>query len=225
MAVAMALVVVGGFGPSYYWTYLNGGPTTTVSGGPFTTVVHLHAMSFTAWVLLFVAQTSLIAAHRVAVHRRLGIAGAALAAIMLVTGTLAAIAQAARGAAPPGLVADPLAFLIIPLFDMALFAGFVGLALAWRRSRETHKRLMLLAYVSVIAAAFGRMAMVTSVVPGFAFMAPFLVVVAGMAYDYLTRGRIHRVYIWGFIVLALSGLRVPLGTTPAWHAVASWLVG
>ena len=50
---------------------------------------------------------------------------------MVVAGTLTAIATAQRGGAAPGM--DPLAFLVIPLVDMVLFAGFVVAALARRR--------------------------------------------------------------------------------------------
>lgn len=54
-----------------------------MSGGPFTPLVHLHGALFTGWVLLFIAQTALAASHRVAVHRRLGMVGALLAAAMI----------------------------------------------------------------------------------------------------------------------------------------------
>ena len=47
----------------------------TLSGGPITPLVHAHGALFSAWVLLFIMQTALVAQHRVAVHRRLGIAG------------------------------------------------------------------------------------------------------------------------------------------------------
>ena len=70
-------------------------------------------------VLLFVVQTTLVAQRKVAVHRRLGFAGAGLAAAMVGVGTYTAIEAAARGSAPPGV--DPLAFLAIPLFDIVLF--------------------------------------------------------------------------------------------------------
>ncbi len=106
-------------------------------------------------MLLFIVQTALVAGRRVAVHRRLGVAGAVLAAAMIVAGTFTAIATAARGSAPAGV--DPLAFLVIPVFDMILFAIFVTAALALRRDKEAHKRLMLLAYISIIVAAVARL--------------------------------------------------------------------
>ncbi|HET9466870.1 MAG TPA: hypothetical protein VFO48_00605, partial [Vicinamibacterales bacterium] len=100
MAVAMGLTVFVGFGPSYYLRVLSSGPGATISGGPITPLIHLHGVLFTAWVLLFIVQTALVAGRRVAVHRRLGVATAVLAASMIVAGTSTAIATASRGGAP-----------------------------------------------------------------------------------------------------------------------------
>jgi hypothetical protein len=158
MAAALALTVFAGFARTYYLRLLDDGPKATLTGGPFTTLVHLHGALFTSWVLLFIVQTALVSSRKVAVHRKLGVAGAVLAAAMVVAGTSLAIAAAARGSAPPGM--DPKAFLILPLFDMILFSIFVTAALANRRDKETHKRLMLLAYVSIIVAAVGRLPVV-----------------------------------------------------------------
>jgi DNA gyrase subunit A len=72
-------------------------------------------------VLLFIVQTALIARRRAGVHRSLGVAGAALAAAMVVAATMLSLATAARGSSPPGM--EPLPFLIIPLFDILLFAS------------------------------------------------------------------------------------------------------
>ena len=155
MAVALGLTVFAGFASTYYLRLLSGGPTVTLTGGPFTALVHVHGALFTAWVLLFIVQTALVASRRVAVHRRLGVAGAVLAAAMVVAGLLD---RHRHGGAGLGAAGDgPLAFLIIPLFDMVLFATFVTAALALRRDKEAHKRLMLLAYVSIIVAAVGRL--------------------------------------------------------------------
>ena len=176
MAITLGATVVAGFSRTYYLRFFDGGPTATLSGGPFTPLVYIHGALFTAWVVLFIVQTALIAGHQVAVHRRLGIAGAALAAAMLVAGTLTAIATAARGSAPVGV--DPLAFLAIPIFDMVLFATFVTAALARRRDKETHKRLMLLAYFSIVTAALARLPGVLPLGPPAFFGLSFLFLVA-----------------------------------------------
>ena len=222
MAVAMGLTVFAGFGPSYYLRFLSSGPSTTVSGGPFTPLIHFHGALFTAWVLLFVVQTALVASRRVAVHRRLGLATAVLAALMVVVGTSTAIATASRGAAPPGV--DPLAFLVIPLFDMLLFATFITLALVKRRDREAHKRLMLLAYVSIIVAAVARLPGVLTLGPPAFFGLAFLFILMGGLYDFLSRRRVHPVYVWGGALFVISvPVRLMISGTSAWRAFAELL--
>jgi hypothetical protein len=222
MAVALGLTVFAGFARTYYLRLLGEGPKATLTGGPFTTLVHVHGALFTAWVLLFIVQTALVSSRRVAVHRRLGAVGGVLAAAMVVAGTSLAIASAARGAAPAG--ADPLAFLIIPLFDMILFGGFVAAALALRRDKETHKRLMLLAYVSIIVAAVGRLPGVLEMGPPGFFGLSFLFVVAAAVYDFVSRGRVHKAYLWGGAVILVSvPLRLALSTTAAWRSLAEVL--
>jgi len=222
MAIAMGLTVFAGFASTYYLRFFTGGPKATLTKGPFTALVHVHGALFTAWVLLFIVQTALVASRRVAVHRRLGVAGAVLAAAMVVAGTFIAIATAARGSAPAGV--DPLAFLVIPIFDMVLFATFVTAALALRRDRETHKRLMLLAYVSIIVAAVGRLPGVLLLGPPAIFGLSFLFVVAGGIYDFLSRRRVHKAYLWGGALIVVSvPVRLAISGTGAWRALAELL--
>ena len=222
MAVAMALTVFVGFASSYYLRLLYGGPTTTISGSPFTRLVHIHGALFTAWVVLFIVQTALVAGRRVALHRRLGIAGALLAATMIIVGTLTAIAAAARNSAPAGV--DPLVFLVVPLFDMVLFATFIITALIKRRDRESHKRLMLLAYVSIIVAAVARLPGMLPLGPLGFFGVSFVFIVIGAAYDAFSRRQVHRVYMWGGALFAISvPVRLAISGTPAWRAFAEWV--
>ena len=222
MAIAMAITVFIGFAPTYYLRPVLG-PRPTVTGATtLTTLAHVHGALFSAWVALFIVQTALVANRRTRVHQRMGIAGAMLAASMIVIGVSATIAAAARGAAPPG--ADPLGFMIVPLTDMALFATFIGLALWRRRDREAHKRLMLLAYISMLAAAFARFPGVLPLGPFVFFGLAFVFLLIGVAYDVATRGRVHPVYIWGGLLLAVSvPARLMLSTTPAWMAFATFL--
>ena len=222
MSIALALTVFAGFASTYYVPLVTGAPKATVSGGPFTSLVHLHAGLFTTWVVLFLVQTTLVAQRRVRVHRRLGVFGAVLALGMIASGVGVAVATAVRGGAPPGI--DPRAFLIVPLGDIALFTGFIAAALIRRRDKEAHKRLMLLAYVSVLAAATARLPGVLPLGPLVFFGLALLFVVTGAVYDYATRGRVHRAYIWGGALLALSvPLRLALSGTAAWLAFADLL--
>jgi hypothetical protein len=81
-------------------------------------------------MLLLIAQTSLVAAGRVDIHRRLGIAGFLLGCLM-VLGVLAATDSLVRAAGPPGR--DVQAFYIVPMMGMVIFATLPAFAFRLRR--------------------------------------------------------------------------------------------
>lgn len=223
MSVSMALLAVVGFAPTFYLRLFTGGPMTTFGAGrPFTPLVYLHGVLFTTWVALFIAQTALISARRVAVHRRVGVAGAVLAAAMIAVAMMTAVAGARRGAGPAGI--PPLVFLAIPVFDMVMFTTFVTAALTLRRHKEAHKRLMLLAYVSILAAPAARLPGVLSFGPLAFYGIAFVFLGAGIVYDLVSRRRVHPAYMWGGALLVASvPLRLAISGTAVWMAIAQAL--
>jgi cell division protein FtsW (lipid II flippase) len=104
---------------------------------------------------------------------------------------------------------------------MVLFAAFISAAVWRRRDRDSHKRLMLLAYVSIIGPAVAR-------IPGpplLGLAVVVLFVAMGMAYDRYSRRRIHAVYLWGGALLAISGPATQaLSGTTAWRAFAEAII-
>jgi hypothetical protein len=219
ISIAMALTVFIGFAPTYYSKLFADAPLLTFGRAPFTSLVHLHGILFTTWTLLFVVQTALVAQHRVAIHRKLGVLGGLLAGAMIVAGTATAIKAAAAGSAPAGV--SPLSFLAIPLTDMVLFGGFVATALWMRRNKEAHKRLMLLAFVSILTAAVARFPGVLPQGPFVFFGLTFIFLLIAVAYDIASRRRIHPVYLWGVPLLVASvPLRLMLSSTGIWRTFA-----
>ena len=197
--------------------------------------IGLHAdMVFTAWMVLFVVQTALIAAHRTVLHRRLGVAGAVLALAIIVLGVTVAIAAASRPPAPdapPGFP-PPLVFLVIPLGDIVAFGVLVSVGLYNRRNRDVHKRLMLLATIAILNAALGRLVFPGGMLavlglppnPMTLIGLTALYVAACLSYDRATLGRIHPAFLWGgMFIIASDILRLVVGSTPAWLAFAKWL--
>ena len=216
MAIAAAVTVFVGFAPTYYLRGVFG-------AAPLTTLVHVHGAVATAWILLFLTQTSLIAAGRTDLHRRLGVAGAVLAPLLLVVGYLTAIEAARLGHTPAG-GPPPLAFLAVPLGTLLVFAILVGAGLAQRRRSETHKRLMLLATIAIVTPAIARLRWMGLGGPPVAIGGTCLFVVACLVYDRVAHGRVHPAFLWGglFVMVALP-LRFALAGTDAWLAVARWL--
>jgi hypothetical protein len=217
MAILIAVTVFAGFSRTYFLRSYFGSPELSW-------LLHIHGAVFTSWVLLFVAQTSLVAARRTDVHRRLGALGAVLAAVLLIVGTTTAILRVKGGSAPiPGV--PPLSFLAIPLFDMVVFAVLVGAALYYRHRSDVHKRLMLLATVALVTAPIARLplAILKAGPPAF-FGLTDLFIVALIAYDLLTMRRVHAATVWGGLFLVASQpLRLMISGTNAWLAFAGWL--
>ncbi len=150
IAIAAALVVLVGFSRTYFLR-------PYFETASLDTAFHVHGLVFSAWIALFVAQTSLVATRRIDVHRSLGWAGACLAALMIVVALNAAVHGAHRDIAA-GYETESLRFFTTPVLSMAMFASLVALAVLARGRPETHKRLMLLATISLLDAAAARMA-------------------------------------------------------------------
>jgi hypothetical protein len=219
IAVCMALLAIVGFAPTFYLRLFSGSPMATFAvRHPFTPLIYIHGALFTAWVV----QTALISARRVALHRRIGVGGALLAVAMIVVATMTAVAAAKRGPGPAGM--SSLAFLAIPLFDMLMFTTFLTAALALRRKKEAHKRLMLLAYVSIMAAPAARLPGALPLGPLAFYGIAFVFLAAGIVYDLVSRRRVHPAYLWGGTLLVASvPLRLVISGTATWMAFAQAL--
>ena len=222
VAVAMFAAVFLGFARSFFLR-----PWFPEVPAPTEPVFFVHGVAFTAWLVLLVAQPALVAAHRTDLHRKLGWTGAGLAAVMVALGTFGALVAARRPTGFVGISLPPLQFLAVPLFDMALFAAFVALAVAKRRDSQSHKRLMMLASVNLLAAGIARwpFAMMQAGPPMF-FGLSDLFIVALVAWDLASRGRLHPVTLWGGLAIVVSQpLRLVLSGTGTWMAFAGWAVG
>jgi hypothetical protein len=187
-------------------------------------LLHLHGLVFTSWLLLFVTQTTLVAAHRTDIHRRLGILGGVIAVLMILVGFATAVIRAQQGATPVPRI-SPLAFLVVPLGDISVFAILVGASFYYRRRPDVHKRLMMLATISILAAAIARLpfAIMKAGPPAF-FGLTDLFVIACVLYDLVTLKRIHRTTaLASLFIIASQPLRLLLAGTHAWLAFAAWL--
>jgi hypothetical protein len=184
-----------------------------------------HGVIFSAWIALFITQTTLVAAKRTRIHMKLGIAGMVLAASMVIIGSIVGIVRAKLIALPPGFT-EPLVFLTIPLGDMVVFAILVGAAFYYRRKADIHKRLMLLSTITILPAAVARLPFdfILQYGPLAFFGIPDLLIIPMIIFDLLTRGKPHRATILGGLLLVISHpLRVPIGNTEVWLAFARWI--
>lgn len=223
MALLMVLTIFAGFAPSYY---LRGMVSTWTPGPllPMTPLSHLHGVLFSGWMLLYLVQTALIAGRRPDIHRQLGLIAFALVPAMIVVGLLASLHGAIRHAGPPFI--PPLQFLAVPFFDLPVFAITIGWALWKRQDAQTHKRLMYIAMIGLMGPALGRMPWPPEIpVPLVIFGLPDLFLLALMAWDFATRGRLHKATLWaGALLIASQLFRGWVMTQPGWIEFAGWMV-
>lgn len=218
MAIVLSAAVLWGFARTYYLRGPLGGDNV------LTTALHWHGAAFSAWMLLLVAQTSLVAAGRTDLHRRLGIAGVVLAVAMMGLGAYVAISRTADGTFVNPNGVPPLIFLAVPLATMVVFPLLFGAALWFRKRPDYHKRLVVLATLELVTAALARVPIVAPFGPVGFFGATDLFVVAIALYDWQTRGRIHPATLWGGLLLIVSQPgRLLIANTPQWQAFAAWL--
>jgi len=215
MALSMLATVFVGFAHSYYLAGLFGAPLPSLT-------IHLHGAAFSCWILLLVTQTSLVAAGRVNIHRRLGIAGFLLACLMVILGVLAATDSLGRGIGPSGL--DAKFFYIIPMTDMLIFGTLVFFAFRARSNPPGHKRLILVATTALLIAAIARWPFaVVHRKPMMAALGSYIFLAILVAYDLWSTRKVHRATLWaGAFLIFVQQIRIPFGKTAAWHAFADW---
>ena len=221
MTTALAIVVFVGFSRSFFLSPLFPGHPA-----PAEHFFRLHGTAFAAWFALLVVQASLISGRRVQLHRRLGVAGACLAAAMVVLGIAGGIIGASRPSGFIGVDIPPLAFLVIPLLEMPMFGALIGLAIRKRNIAQSHKRLILIASISLTSAAWARWPIVGAAGPLGFFGATDLFLVALALWDFKSLGRLHPVTKWaGAIVVLSQPARLALAGTALWIGFAGWVVG
>ncbi|RTL97728.1 MAG: hypothetical protein EKK32_19945 [Bradyrhizobiaceae bacterium] len=223
MSLACMATAFLGFAPTYWLPLARG----SFSGAP---VVHFHGFLFFTWTLYFTFQSGLAASGRKAWHRSLGIFGVSLATAMTIFGFLVAV-EAMKRSAAIGQANEGIAFAIVPLSGIAFFAVVFALAVMQARRPETHKRLMLLAGISLLDAAVARWFLTFLAPPGplgpppvFVTIPPafvaYLLLVVAIIYDRRTFGRVHPVYVYGGLALiAVKLLNWPISMTSTWHAI------
>jgi len=218
MLIASAIIFVG-FARTYY---LN----AFFARRSLTAIVHLHGFLFSAWFVLLFAQMTLIAKRRIDLHRRVGYLGALLALSMVIVGMMVTVHAAKHGtlAKPPGLPAAN--FLVVPFFDVIVFAALAGAGLYFRMKPQVHKRLMILATLGILTAGVARIPLdfIRNRDISTLFLIGDVVALAYIAHDTLTHKRLHPACLFGGLLIVLSvPFRFTIDDTQAWQNFTTWL--
>jgi hypothetical protein len=215
MSILIALVVFIGFSRTYFLAPFF--HVTHVAAAPHGLLVHVHAAVFTSWIALLVTQASLAASGNINIHRRLGLAGLALAPAMVILGVLVATEMVRRLGHVPHF--DAPAVYAVALSEITGFALPVFFAFRMRRRSAYHKRLILIGTIAMMTAAFGRFPVrVLLHQPLPAMICTFSLLALVAAYDLLSIRRTHPATAWaGAWVVSIELMGDAVGHTAAWH--------
>jgi len=219
MGILILLTGLAGFAGTYF---------VPMAQGDFShpnPVIHLHTAVAVMWLVIFIAQAHLVANRHVGLHRRLGMAGAGVAVLFVLTAIPTTYYMITTGLAgdDPARRFFAEVVSIAPITDLLFFVPLVAFAVARRKQPQVHKRMMLIAtcfFVGpgtfrLVAAAFG------SIEPPIGFIIDLTIAaffLAGPVYDKLTMGRVHKTY-W----LVVPALLVVLVRMPFAAESGLWL--
>lgn len=210
---------------------------------PFPVVLHVHAALMGAWLLLLLTQSVLVARGRPAVHRVLGMFGAAMVPAIVVTGVLLTIttweglwSPAAAAAMPPAVLEETRTFvsniLLLQARALIAFPVFITWALLLRRrDADSHRRLMLLGTAVPVLAGIDRLTMELgwTTMPASPLALDFYLlasVLPLLAWDLLRRRQVHRTtQLWLLVNLPLAIATNLLWNSQWWLATAPRLLG
>lgn len=223
-ALALAVSVTAFVG--FAFTYL--GPLAVGTYPPVSWAVHAHGVVYLAWCAFLPVQATL-ASRAFNAHRALGLGSLVLVAAMAFTGFLVIgvkVQEALRGEGPTFWKA----FGIPIAAGLVLFLGFYAAALLNRRRPDWHKRFMITAAATVIAAATWRLW-----VAGFGFndwampaalATTKVFIIAGMLHDLIERRAGHPAWWIGLVVSsAVEAASLLIVGTPLEAPVAHALAG
>ena len=196
------------------------------------TLVMLHGLFMSAWMVLYVVQPLLIAIGNRRLHMAIGKFGAVLAAGMVVLGPMVSVAATRYGPEFPLWGLNRRQFMAIPILGMLVFSVFVGIGVWQRRRPAIHRSMMLLATLAILVAATDRIGALHGLygesIWGRVFgpFFPELVICAAFlgVKGLLTRS-FDRWFAVGFAAFAVvSASIMQIATTDGWFRFASFLV-
>jgi uncharacterized membrane protein YozB (DUF420 family) len=204
MASFIILTAFIGFAPSFYLRSIYN------PGHSLSTILRVHGLFFSAWMILFLVQTVLIVRGSRILHRRLGWAAAGIAAVMVALGIAASIEQMRR----VPLTIAPQVGLALNTFPILVFVILVGSAIYYRGRSDWHKRLILSATISLLGAAMLRIIVphAGSLKPPEIFILASIILdlffVPSFIYDWRTRHKIHPAYFCALTLLIVSQISI-----------------
>jgi len=119
------------------------------------TIVHVHAVATTLWLLTATALVLLVETGNVGLHRRIGWFAAGYAALVIVIAPWSELSWQALNMQTPRAL--PPQFLSIAFSGVLCMVVLLPYGLLMRRNSAAHRRVLILATIAISDAGFSRM--------------------------------------------------------------------
>ncbi len=208
----------------------------------FPLIVHIHAIVYVGWLVLFTVQILLVRSKNLALHKKLGLLSLGFIPVMLILGLLTVIiVQKQQYGTPDG----DLHFICVQFGNLLMFCCFAGIGIYLRKNYVVHKRLMLLATVVFTEPGFARWFAV-KIAPlfgdffwnyknvsdgywrfwGYDVLPTFILVLSIGVYDLITRKQLNKAYVRALLFYVLvTSLEGVLYYSDAWFALMKHMIG
>lgn len=191
-------------------------------------LVVVHGLAMFSWISLFLVQSIFILNGNRRLHMRIGVAGAVLAAVMVILGSVTAILSTHHNPEAYHLLGGARFFLATMLGEMLGFGTLVAIAVIYRRRAEIHRPMMLLATLMIISGSLGR----CPYIGNFAIMPPLYVLgpalMLGALFLVLQWALVRAVSRWYALgysaVVIASCVFIVVGHSSLWNRITGAIV-
>ena len=179
----------------------------------------VHGIAFLAWYVLFSLQACLVSSRNLNIHRMLGYASLPFALFLVVSGALmlAGTMQSYQPDWTEQYLFSRTSFVWAIFHTLVSFTTFYALAVLFRAKSQIHKRLILLASLSMMAASITRFAYLP-IIPmdgtTFTLLFSYALLATPLIIDRVRHGYIHRALMYGTAIYVVTQI-VAMGIMPA----------
>lgn len=216
IAWAMMVLVIGGFGPLFYFR--------AVELAPLDPRLYFHGVVFTLWFLLFAVQIHLARYVLRRLHAFLGYSSFILVILMVYTGMDVAAYAWDRQFGPDFF--SRTGFQFLPFSDLVFFVFLYGIGILNRQRTTYHQRYMMFASLSLLVPATSRF---IAFLGGPGAAGPVIPIMLGLVIlggEWLNQRRFNRASLAGFSLMAFKFIiTIPIAKSETWSRLVIQFYG
>ena len=222
LGIGLFLIAFVGFSRSFYLDPIL--PDVPAPGQPF--YYWVHGPVFTLWMMLIAVQPWLIGRADYQLHKKLGVAGLAIAVLVVATGIWGALLLASGQAQMMQTGLPPKQGWATPVTSMATFMLFTAIGFIWRGNKAIHKRAVMFATIGMMGAPLARWPIIGDWPPTYTRFVLEIIAVTMLLHDWRSQRKILPTTLLGIVILvgAHRYLKPMFWKSEGWMDFTDWAI-